>query len=291
MILFFLIGLLPVNGNASVRLYYSPSVPIQHTSKLAIDIQESLPILNLSSKGSQMLKFDLTAAHGQGSTYMQQPPLAVKFLLRDIFINLSVNGEEMTFDSRKEKASIPLMQLRRILDKPIRLIIDSRGCLVDETNDIKRLGQEFPALQALSLNGMLEDLLRHLFALIGKDLEEGMTYEQACKNVDDEINLFPERLTYEVKEITEKEVKALIRGQIDQKDLTLRAPLQMNQQNEKPILMTVTGALHGKISWDRKNALLYTLNTEWNYNAQLQSGEIHWPLHATVFHQITSSQL
>jgi hypothetical protein len=254
-----------------VRLQYVPSIPVQQTSKLTIEVHESLPVLNLTSKARQIVKFDLTVGSGNGSALTQQVPLNLSFSLKDIFVDLCVNQEEMTFEPKAKQSAIPLIQLSELIDKPLHFEIDAKGCVIDEAKDY------------------LEDLVRPLFVAINKDLEVGSTFQQTCTNSS--LPLLPVTWNYEVKEITERDIVASISGTIDSKQIILAIPVKLENHTAEQVEMIVKGTLSGEISWNRANALLYGLQTECRYQVELKAGEMKWDLQASIEHKMSSVKL
>jgi hypothetical protein len=272
-----------------VRLQYVPSIPVQQTSKLTIEVHESLPVLNLTSKARQIVKFDLTVGSGNGSALTQQVPLNLSFSLKDIFVDLCVNQEEMTFEPKAKQSAIPLIQLSELIDKPLHFEIDAKGCVIDEAKEIEKNSAAFPALRDIPLKDYLEDLVRPLFVAINKDLEVGSTFQQTCTNSS--LPLLPVTWNYEVKEITERDIVASISGTIDSKQIILAIPVKLENHTAEQVEMIVKGTLSGEISWNRANALLYGLQTECRYQVELKAGEMKWDLQASIEHKMSSVKL
>jgi len=285
---FLLLCIMPWEIGAGVKLHYLP-LKVQQTSTLTLEINESLPVLHLSSQAKQILKFNLTPIPGEGAAALTKLPMALLFTLKDIFIDLRINQAESTFDHRTNLLSVPLRQLSSVIDRPLRLSIDVKGCLVDEALDIEKLLKEFPVLQKVNLKAFLHELLYHLFALTDKDLELGAKFEQTpvCKST----SFFPKQITYEITTITDQEIGASINGTLAPLNVILEAKLNIDEQHQEPVAMAVSGILQGEVFWERSNALLCRLQTTYHCQAKLTAGDMQWNLTMQIGHKALSSAL
>jgi hypothetical protein len=272
----------------AVHLQYLPAIPVQHTSKLILEIQESLPVLNLATKGNQVLKFDLSIKKNEGSTPIIKLPLTLTLTLKDLFIFLNVNGQELSFDPKGEKVSVPLIQLARLLDKPLQLNMDSSGRITDEADSFAKIFKLLPALKELSLESLLNEMFFHLFSLCGQELSVGAKVKKPTANTSS--NSLPAFITYDIVEINDDEVVAKMQGVIERKKLVFEAPIAVNNETYKKVEMALSGDVQGHIAWKRSNAMLYTLNSSHHYLAELKLGDMQWTIQMTIS-QASSSAL
>lgn len=283
-----LVILLPHCLIAATQLQYLSSIPVQQTSKLILEIQESLPVLNLTTKGNQILKFDIVVKNQDGNAPVTKLPLALTLTLKDLFIFLNVNGQELSFDPKGEKISVPLIQLARLIDKPLQLNIDRNGNLIDQSDAFSKLFKQLPALKELSLGSLLNDLFFHLFSLCGQDLVVGKKIKKATATPSNYS--LPSQMIYEIMEINDQEVQAKMQGAIERKKLVFDSPLSINNAAPQKVEMTLSGDLQGNISWKRSNAMLYTLNSSHRYLAELKFGDMQWTIQMTIS-QVSSSAM
>lgn len=282
-----IIVLVPCWLFATAHLEYLPAVPVQYTSKLTLDVQESLPILNVSSKGNQVLKFNLLLKKQENQPVLTKPPFDLTLTLKDLFLFLNVNGIELTFDPRGKKISVPLIQLTQLIDKPMELKIDSRGYLVDGTDAFSTLFKELPALKDLSIQLLFNEVFFHLFALSGESLEVGAKFQKTPTLTS--YPSLPSIMTYEIVEINDQEIVAKLEGSLDPKKILFEGILSIDTSGSQNVEMNVSGNLQGMVSWKRKNALLYSLNSTYQYIAEMKYGEMNWKMQMSISHVTTSS--
>lgn len=287
-IVFLLAFSLPFGLHAAARLHYLPGIPVLQTSSLTIDVNESLPVLNLSSNAKQILKFSIEAIQGQ-SQAPAAAPAGVFFSFKDIFVDLRVNREQTTFDPRADKGAVPLMQLSRIISRPFCLSINQEGCLVPDPQQIKSVFKEFPALKEIDLESLINELLYHMFALMGKDLEVGKIFTQ--KPAWKVLNAFPAEISYKILRITDKEIVAEINGVTAPFEKVFNGTSKKEGQKPMSVGMIASGVLKGEISWGRSNAMLYDLQTEYISTAKLKSGDMEWTMNVNIAHKATTGNL
>ena len=271
---------LPCNAITAAQLQYCPSFPVQHTSKLILDVQESLPLLNFSTKGNQIIKFDLMLKNGASKAPMTKLPLSLQLTLKDLFIFLKVNGEEIVFDPKGEKVSLPLMQFNQLIDKPVTFKIDTNGYLTDTTDVFPTVFKQLPALKDLSLELMLNEMFFYLFSLADQQLMIGAKIQQ--KIMQDYSQSLPAVITYEILDINEREILAKMEGKIEPKTFLLDTLLSIEGSVAPKVEMKLTGNTEGTISWNRQNALLYNMNNDYHYQAEMQFGDMRWTMQMKI---------
>ena len=268
-------------------LQYLPEIPVHHTSKLALEVQESLPFLNLNTKGNQVIKFDLLLKKDEKQSPLVKLPFDITLTLKDLFIFLNVNGEELTFDPRGEKISIPLIQLSQLIDKPLAFKIDSQGAVIDAGDTFAKIFKLQPALKNLSLQPFLNEMFFHVFTLSGEELTKGAKFQRSLPA--DPSGSFPATINYEIVEITDRDISAKINGVIKPKTFKFNLGLGAGDENAKAVEMSLTGEMQGTISWMSGNAMLYSLNNNYRYVAELKLGEMHWTMQMTISHASSST--
>lgn len=280
---------LPHSFAVAVQLQYLPEVPVQHTSKLNFEVEEPLPILKLSTKGHQLLKFDLVL-NGNGKTQpLTQLPLALTLKLKDLFIFLDINGLELTVDPRGKKASIPLIQLAQLLDKPLPFTINTKGHLMEEGDVYKTIFKQQPALKELPLELMLNELFFPIFSLCGEELEVGKKFQRAA--FSDPSHSVPSIITFTITGINDEEIIASMEGEIPPKKIAF-APFETeNGSADQKVQTTLSGRTNGIISWKRSNALLYTFNNQYHYQAEMALGSLRFTMQMNISNASSSSAL
>lgn len=274
-------------ASAPVKVSYLPSVPVVQTSEVSIDINESLPLLHLASKAQQVLKIELTVSPQPGISRLAQTPIELTLVLKDIFVNLFVNQEEAAFDPRGDRSAISLKEFSRLIDKPIRLKIDEKGSIIDVSGDMQKVKRELPALTDLGIEILFGELLQHHFTVLGKDLALGTKFQVPFAH--EPVSPLPETVEYEIISITDKDVVAAIKGEIKPRQIELKTPMLLNEKEEK-VQLTFSGFLKGEGSWNRNNAMFFSLKNDYTYNALLKTSDKQWKMQITLSHKLTSNK-
>ena len=284
-----LLIMLPEFVCGATRLQYLPKIPVQQTSKLTMEVKESLPILNMNTKGNQMFKFDIVAQSRLPGKQTLELPAQMRLTIKDMFVLVNVNGKEVAFDPRRENAPPQLMQLSQLIDKPLDISINAHGNLENGPSTFERLFKELPALKQLPLESLLNDLISSLFALYDEDLTVGAIIEM--ESAPGPAFAFPAFVTYEIAEINDKEVVANLKGKIDPKKITLDKTIQLEGGRQQKVDMVISGQVKGRAIWQRSNAMLFTLNNDYQYEAKLKAGDKQWTMQMTVSQAITTAPL
>lgn len=285
LLIIFFLSLLPFCLSAGIRLHYLPNIPVLQTSNITVDVHESMPVLNLTSTTNQMAKSELVAIQGESQS-PAAAPAGVIFCLKDIFIDLGINNEHATFDPRTHKGAVPLMQLSRLISRPIHFLINQEGILVPDSQQIKGLMKELPALKEIGFESMLHEFLFSIFALVGKDLKLGSTFIQ--KPSWKSSKTFPDEITYKIVRITDQEIVASIEGICVPLKTVLEKKINIGKE-AVDVEMEAYGAFSGEVSWNRGNAMLYQMQTKYICNAQLQADKMHWGMNINISQQVTTS--
>lgn len=283
------LAIFPFVAECAVRLQYIPSVPVQQTSKLTMDVKESLPILNMSTKGSQVFKYDLVAnSRGQNVKGFHLPAM-LTLTVKDMFVLLNVNGQEVTFDPRAPNAAPPLMQFSRLIDQPISLLVNNHGNLENGSETFERIYKELPALKQLPLESFLNDLVSELFALYDEELTIGAKIEM--ESSPGPAFAIPALVIYEIVDINDKEVVAKLTGTLPQKRIVLDKTLSGQGDRQQKVEMAISGTVTGTASWQRSNAMIHTFNCDYKYQAQLRSGTMRWTMQMNVNNTVNTAAL
>ena len=274
---------------APVRLQFLPMVPVQQTSKLTMEVRESLPILNMSTKGSQVFKYDLVAKNRVPNAKNFQLPGALTLVVKDMFVLLNVNGQEVTFDPRSENAPPSLMQFSRLIDQPINLLVNSHGTLENGPETLDKIYKALPALRQMPLESFFNDMISELFSLYDEELTLGAKIEM--QSATGPAFAIPATVIYEIVSITDKEIVAKITGTLEKKTMVLDKTIKGEGDRPQKVEMALTGTMKGTASWQRNNAMVHTLNCDYQYQAQLRSGNMRWTMQMIVSNSVTTNPL
>lgn len=284
--LYILLLVCPTYLAAAIQLQYLPFVRVQQTNRIVMDVQESQPILNMSTQGNQTVMFDLVASSPSPVKNRLSLPATLTMTIKDVSIRVKANGQEASFDPRHATNSPSLKEFTHLINRPLSLGIDLHGQVVTKGDTFERLVQDHPALSELSLDYLVKDLVFGLFALCDEDLSVGAKIEM--QSTQGPVFSLPAFVTYEIAQITDKEVVATLTGKVGQRKIILEKPIQVNGNRSQKVEMTVSGTIAGKASWQRSNAMLYGLTCDYCYDAKLQSGNLRWSMQTKISQTITS---
>lgn len=273
-------------GDPAVRLQYLPGVTLKHNCNITFSIKELQPGLNINSQAKQKIEFLTSISSDHLDIPITQPPLTLNFTLKNLSVDLVTNKVSRIFDT-KNPNSLIFKQVSEIIDKPIPLHFGP-GFVMENSPEIENLLKKFPLLRNLRPEFFLAQLFEPLFALAGKDLTVGTKFQHKIPN--DAVSPLPSILNYQVTEINDQDISATFDGKIEQKLLSLTIPFKLNDRQEK-IEVVLSGTQKGEIHWNRKNALLYNLKTNFLYSALLKIGEFDWMIHIDLEQELDSIKL
>ena len=276
----------PIEVFASISANFDFAVPVMVSSKTTIEVQESIPVLKLKTQANQQMKFEMQGLGDVEDPTSSRLPADVRVTLKDLFMHLNVNGKELIFDPRGDKVSVPLNHLSQLIDRPLNLRIDPQGHLTDGTDTFASIFRELPALKQLSFQNILSDHLHHLFTLYGRELMIGDTI-QIQGAADSVIGPSP-TMTYEIIAIDDDEIKAIVKGKLSPAVSTFTIKGEAGAE-PATVKMYLTGDVSGKASWNRRNALLSTLDKEYRYQAKMGMGDTEWMMLMTMNNVINVS--
>ncbi len=270
----------------SPRLEYLPNIPIIQTSELTLELTQSLPGLKLNANANQTLTATLSIVGEQSGIPMTQPPLTLKFVLKDLKINLKSNNEEVKFDVKDPKSALELAQLARIVDRPIELRFGKNFELQNHPEELQQILRELPMLQEFRPESLLQELFQHLFAFADKDLAVGLQIQQ--RGPIHPLSSEAPIINYEITSLNDQEVRASIAGKMDKQTIQLKHPLANG--TVEPIEFTLMGALKGNATWNRHHALIYQLDVEYTYTGLFKIAEANWLTSVLLRHKIESKK-
>ncbi len=260
-------------ASKQAHLQYLPNVPVHLHSTLAIDISQSLPGLSLSTKGEQNIDAEMTLFHENAEMPLTTPPFSLNFVLKNIDINLQANDEDLIFNSGEMGASLYLNQLSKLVDRTIQLNFNESFSLDQYNEQLHRAVTELPVLTEVNPDHLLVELFLHLFAAGGQKLEVGQVIEKDLGAWS--IPSLPQKIIYTITQIDDYNVYADITGDIEKQKFELDGQVVLGESSES-IGASLSGALKGRVKWNRDNAMLYELNLEYAYVSRVQLAKWEW---------------
>lgn len=254
-----------------LQLNYLPNVPVHLKSTVEWHMGNPLPNHLIDTLGTQVVATDLLLK-GETGIPQQNPPFNLIVTLKNLQLDTVTNGIPAGFSTPSPSSSLPLAQVQRLLNRPIPLLFDAKGVILEKNDSFQQIYKELPALQKMRLTAILTEWFNPLFALAGKELKVGAKY-----SVELEKNAFTPHFEYEVIEINDQEVKAQFTGQVDKTDVNL-ATLQT--------CLNLTGTIKGQVTWKRQNALLCNTQAHYEVSCTIKRNEATWTLHTLIDHQM-----
>ena len=267
-------------GPSTVKLQYLPHTPVMQHTHLILSIDQALPALKLDTEAQQNLQAQLILLSEQREGAVLQPPLDLIFQLRGMKINLKANGETASFDSSHPGSSLMMAQVAKMIDRPIKLHFEDDFTIDGGAQNLDLLLRELPVVKELEPQALLQDLFRHLFALAGKELSMG---DQILRTLPPNKTIYsPSTYEYVVTAITDQEVQAALNGRIESRTIALNKSLKMDENTEEKAVLTVSGTVSGRITWNRQNAMIYHAEIEHVFSGLLKIADLEWKMTAKL---------
>lgn len=262
------------------RLQYLPNVPVYLSSRVGIDISQSFPGLSLATKGKQNIEAILSVKGDQSTPPIIQAPFDLTLVLKSIKIDLHANDEDISFDSNEMASTLYLSQVSKIIDRPIQIHFGSGFEFEGSSEELLQVVNALPVFQEVNLENLLVELFLHLFALGGQELSEGQTIKKKLGNYG--IPSIPSVVEYSITSIDDYNVYADIGGKIEKQKFQLNSLVQVNDKLKEIVGGTLSGTMHGKVKWNRDNAMLYELEMAYAYSAMFKLGEWEWMMNVAL---------
>lgn len=268
--------------DASIKANYDLAVPVLVSSLTTLEVQESLPVLKLKTKGSQTLKFGLQGLGDIDNPASSRLPADVRLTVNDLAMHLSVNGKELTFKTKGDTASAPLQHLSKLIGRPLNLRIDAQGRIVSGIDTLESIFRELPALKLLDVPDIFGSQLQHLFAIYDREIVVGDIIPFGSHSEQPEALV----MTCEITAIDDDEIKGIVKGKFAPAASSFTVK---GEGGPSTVKMQLTGDISGSVSWNRRNALLGTMRSDYRYQAKLGMGDTEWVMLMTMNNDITVS--
>jgi len=274
-------------SHASVELTYLPNRPVTQESHIHVKLYQSLPGIKIDASMDQRLAATLTIVD-RSDLPVTLPPINMLFTMKKMQVDLESNGTKISYDVKSPETSLFLAEVNDIINKPVKLHFDENFQLFGDTPDISQLSKELPILGDLQPSAFINELFQHLFSLAGKQLEEGEVY--TIEPSDESIGLPPKQINYTIKKIDEDTITAIFNGDIKEKKYDMDVEIKIGEDNQEIVGFSTKGKLTGEVSWNRKNALNYTLHSETNYIGHFNIASWEWLMEVSLVHDVTSTE-
>jgi hypothetical protein len=279
----FLCVLFTTNAFASEKkahLQFLSNTPVNLNSEVTININQSLPGLSLSTRGTQLINAIVAIQTEHSDLPITKPPFDVTFILKTLKISMRANDEDLVFDSEDRDSSLYLSQVSKIVDRPIRIHFGEGFKLATESKELEQIVKELPVLQEINPQQLLMDVFFPFFALAGIELKEGMTIDRTYIGQDNPA--IPGVFTYTITSIDDYNIHANLKGEVEKKFFSLAGLVKVNDEDEQAVNVTLKGIVEGKGKWNRDNSMLCDLEVHYSYTAMFKLGEWEWMMNIGV---------
>lgn len=245
---------------AEIELAFVPNRPVQQESRLTIQLQQSLPGMQLQATMQERLMADVKMVD-RADLPINRPPFNLLFTLKDLTVCLQTGDKQVEYQVNKPNTSLFLAEIHDMIDKPIKLYFDEKCHLLPHTPGIVQLAKELPLLSQIHPQSLAEELFQHQFSLAGRPLIVNKSYTILLKG----MGMQPKSLIYTITSINDQEIVATLKGDIPSTSFAMQTEVLTSNILRKGIRLTVDGLISGEIRWSRSNALLYALKLKTIY--------------------------
>jgi hypothetical protein len=266
------------NSSSSVKLEYPSNQPVEYVFTHTLEASQVLPGLKFKGKAIQSIQATLTVNSQNNQPLLENPPFEAVFTLQNLKIDLFINDESTSFDLKNPESSSPvsLAEAAQLLNRPIPFRIDNNRLIVHSSGELNRILRQMTLLEDVDFQFLLETLIHPIFALSGKELYVGAKFSEKCP--DGSCGVLPSTIDSAVTVINDKEVQAIFQGKSENKDISLKGKLGLNDPIGESIELVLGSTLQGKISWGRENALFCIADIFLEHKGVLKIGSWEWPL-------------
>lgn len=263
---------------AGVRLQFLPHVPVIQTSIVTVEIEQFLPGMTLRTVAKQTLSAELRVLSDDSSEAKSSPPMELQYTLQQFHVDLEANGEKASYSSQDTAPAALGAQMQELIGRPLLLKFGQDFALEGPIEELQILEKILPMFKQLFPASVFHELFQHLFALAGKQLATGdETLRKVTLGDKTKLSL---PVKYEVTSVNFKEVEARLSGDVEGQTVTFGRPLQVDDSDrplQPAVEIQLRGKLTGKGTWSRRHALLYEMDVEHDYKADLSVGNLNWP--------------
>lgn len=271
--------------SATVELSFLPNRPVRQESTLSLKLEQYLPHIQINSVMEQTMEADLVIVD-RSDLPVHTPPINILFTLKNLNATIKSQEGESSYAVDHPGTSLFLAEINDMVNKPIKLYFDEKFQLKADTPDIVQLAKELPILSEIHPQSFIQEFFEHLFSLAGKELTVGK--EMQIEQQQSGMGLKPNFLTYTISSIDEQAIHANLSGKLQEFVKEIPFELSLSEPPDSSIQLTLNGDIEGDISWDRKNALLYTLDASTHYHGQFTIASWQWNMDLTLSHQVHS---
>lgn len=221
---------LELGADQPVRLQFT-NTPVEQTNELAIEMHQSLPGIKLDANSQEAFRAIVKLVGEDSYSPITQPPLELNYTLKEMKIDLNINGKPVRYHTSEPAASVEVAQLSKVIDKPIPLRFTEGFALDPKNKELQKLIQDYPVLDEINFDEVLRELFIYVFALAGKDLTVGSNFQ--VKFPADITSGVPIYLNYEITKIDDQAIQANMSGNIDVKGMKLENKLVLEGERKK----------------------------------------------------------
>lgn len=262
-----------------IHLQYRVDEPVTQRSRVTVDITQQKP------NGAEYLSaFQEAEAQISLDKEPNSPPYELTLVLTQLRVGLEAEDKTVMFDSQSPQTSPLIAALSKVIGEPIRMTVGEHLQILNTSSDLQRLMKDLKLMGGFNINNLISEMVQQRFALANQALEVGKSYEQTLKRGSDGNS--PVELTYRIVEISPTEVRATVEGNVPAS--TMQLIQGQPGSNVMPSALKVTGAIEGKVVWNRENALVYRSKLNYLYRGVIADRGRDTPFELRMTHQDVS---
>lgn len=245
-----------------VKLNFPLNTPVVFSSESESKAQIKIGETSFSTQGVEKMSLKVAG--------LKNPPLEMSVELLDYQTDItSSNKKSIHFDVKDPGTHLLYAEVLALFKKPLNLLLNKpeEGFSLRESPNL-----DYVLIQDKNrkLDMLLFGRLREWLFLANTPLTEGQKVV---------IDLYPKgdlpfkgKLTYEIKKITDSQVKAHVTYQVDRQKVIGDFPENATSPDKSTVVTSTK--TEGDIVWDRANSWLFSLNMTGNYHSHIKKGEI-----------------
>lgn len=260
---------------ASVKLQFLPNVPVTQTDEVNIEMHQTLPGFKLDAKSKQVFQTEMKII---SDLPVAQPPLNLLITVKDVSIDMNINDTPFAYKTKEGDSaqSEEGAQLSKVVNRPINLRFGEKFKMEDKNPELDKLMEQLPVLEELNFDEVLKEIFMYMFALSGKDLQVGTT---SIIEIPTEFGTnVPLIVTATVSKIDDTAVYANFVGNLNAVDVPMENEIVLPDNKTEKVTMSVSGKFNGTGKWNRENALLHDIQTQFDISGKVKASGLEWPL-------------
>ena len=263
------------------RMEYVPGVTVLQRISGISESMQTLPGLDLHTRANQELEVEIKArALPKG---VSNDHLLLNLVFKRICVEIDLNGKKSVLDTDKIDPSLHMSHLRRILNKPLEILVDLNNPTATLDESLEKWAGHLPMVLTMLTKEFFHEWFQQIFALSGESLKSGKQVSRSLSTLAN-MNAEGNSLVYDVLTANYKDVQATY-----QLPISGNLMIQDGEILQEKAQVSSEGTMLGEAQWDRRNALLVQLAYSSTSQSMIKAGDQEWPMQSKVVVKVQSS--